>query len=333
MSELPWPLRNYLRDLAEKDRSPGFLLLESEGELKIWGGELAFYGLTELHQGADVGDQIPMLDGFFPLDEEGMELSCVETDAGVAADIHMIPDGKRAWVLFLDATEEKQRQQTLQQTANDLRLLRSKYAKLADRCVEEEILLSIQERGEYRHVSVLFADIRGMMAYGEKASPGEVFRLLDMYLTAMTQPVLDEGGMVNKIVGGSVMGIFGILPSKLPPPLQAGRAAFRVFDNTRTIEEAGRGNQEDMFDISIGVASGQVFLGAMGARNRKTLNILGPPVHLASHFEARARSGEVLICENTFQEIDDLQPCFSNVRLASEGGCASLRAFSCNMRV
>jgi len=331
MRKLPLPVLNYIYDLTIADRSPAFLMMTRDGYLRDCGGELELYCIAGLGKGKYVGDQVLVLEGFFPLDDERLELSCVETETGVSADIHIFFSGKEYWVLFLDARQEEARQAALQQKTNDLSLLRGEHAKLLDQYLGKEIterklLLNLSEAGENRDVAVLFSDIRGFTAYTEQNSPAEVFRVLNIYLTAMIQPVFDGGGIVSETIGDSVMAIFGLLPSKLSPPHQAVKAGFRILENIDILKSSGIRN---IFDAGIGIASGKVMLGIISTGNRKTLSAIGSRVGVAASLGARARAREILICENTFREIAELQHRFSSAVLSLKGGQESFHAYSC----
>ncbi|MDM8551138.1 adenylate/guanylate cyclase domain-containing protein [Desulfobacterales bacterium HSG2] len=338
MADIAQPVAEYIYNLAVRDHSPAFLLVGKDGSLRDWGGKLEFYGISDLEKGKPIGDKVFILEGFFPFDEEDGKLSCVETETGVSADIHIFAREEGYWVLFLDATRKEALQLTFQQKANELCLLRDRHTKILDQYLGKEIAerlsqLNIQDSGESKEVSTLFADIRGFTFFSEQRSPAEVFKLLNTYLASMIQPVLDEGGIVDKFMGDAVMAVFGIQPSDLPPPIQAVNAAFQIIENVRSMQKMRRMRTEDTLDIGIGIASGQVFLGVLGTRNRKNLSAIGHNVNLAARLEDQARPNEILIDENTFCELDhDVRDRFSETRLQLKGICGPLRVFSCEVR-
>ncbi|MCP4345279.1 MAG: adenylate/guanylate cyclase domain-containing protein [Desulfobacterales bacterium] len=337
MKDLASPVFEYIYDLTMKDRSPGFVLLDRNNCIQDWGGNLDIYGITSLEKGDRIEDRVFILDGLFPLDDDRMQLPCVEMETGVPADIHIFSRQEGIWVLFLDATEEEARQVVLQQKANELCLLRDKHSKILDQYLGKEIAerllhINIHEAGESKYVSVLFADICGFTSYSELKPPTEVFNLLNSYLAHLIQPILDEGGIVDKIIGDAVMAIFGIMPSELSPPLQSVRAAFRILENVQSLKKARKKEMLDTFDVGIGIATGQVFLGILGSRNRRTLSAIGHFVNLGARLEGQARPNEILICENTFNEINELKSKFSKTRLQLKGIREPIHAFSCEIR-
>jgi len=335
MKDLAPPVFEYIFNLSVKTRSPAFLFLDQENCIQDWGGHLETYGIDALKKGDPIEDRVLILDGLFPLDEEQLQLLCIEMENGVPTDIHIFSGDEGYWVLFLDATEKEAHQSILQQKANELCLLRDKHAKILDQYLGKEIAerllhLNLQESGESKYISVLFADLCGFTSYSEPRTPDEIFRILNSYLACMIQPILDEGGIVDKIIGDAVMAIFGIMPSELSPPVQSVRAAFRLMDNVQNLKKARLSERQDTFDVGIGIGSGQVFLGILGSRNRRTLSAIGHHVNLAARLESEARPNEILVCENTFRKITDFQSRFSKTKFILKGIREPVKAFSCN---
>ena len=336
MKKLAPSVLRYLYDLTVKDRSPAFVQVKQDGQILDWGGSLDLYGFNSLKKNDYIGDHILILDGFFPFEEHEINLSCIETETKVPADIHIFFAEDNYWILFLDATQEESRQQSFQQKANELSLLKDKHTKILDQYLGKEISkrllqLNLHEAGESRYVSVLFSDICGFTSYSECRLPEQVFQVLNIYLESMIKPVFEQGGLIDKIIGDAVMGIFGIVLSDIPSSVQAINAGFQIIKSVNNLNKIRKKEGQDIFDVSIGIASGQVFLGIMGTSERKTLSAIGHHVNLASRLESNARSGEILIDNNTFQEIRELQDRFSKFRINIKGIREDVDVFSCKV--
>ena len=128
MVALPSPVLEYLSSTLLIPRSPAYLRVDKDGRLFDWGGSLKTYGLVDLQQGEPVEEQILFLSGFFPLENTPVYLPSMKTEAGYPVDIHLISGTGEDWVLLLDATQEEERQQLLQQKTNELALLRQQHA-------------------------------------------------------------------------------------------------------------------------------------------------------------------------------------------------------------
>lgn len=318
MLELPIPIRDYINVLIVETRSPAYFLVAKDGRLSYWGGECSIYGINNLRQGEYITKQALFLEGLLPLDESPIFLPCIKTNENVFADVHIFSGDEGDWVLLLDATSEQKKHSLMQQKGNDLSLLRQKQSTMLNQYLGDNIdenlaqnVLNLQVQGERRDVTILFADVRGFIDYSENNPPDIVFKTLNLYLSTMIQPILDEAGMVDKIVGDAVMALFGVLPSTVLPQTQAVKAALRIIEAVRDIAQVQQADNLPALNIGIGIASGSVALGMIGSRDSKTFSAIGYHVNLALALENQARPNEIIIDENTFNKIDNLQSFFS----------------------
>lgn len=139
--------------------------------------------------------------------------------------------------------------------------------------------------GARRNLSVLFSDIRNFTTLSEKQSPEQLIKFLNTYLTPMTEAVLENGGFLDKFIGDAVMAVFGAPV----PDAQHPSAALRcVLTMHRALAEA----QPDLkqligSDVAIGVGinSGDMVVGNMGAHERFNYTVIGDAVNLCSRLE------------------------------------------------
>jgi hypothetical protein len=130
MPELPDEVRDYLHNLLVDTASLSYLVADTQGHLTAWGGDLARYELSDLQRDERLEERVVFLAGLLPLDESPLHLSCVQTTTDMFADIHILHVDDADWVLLLDVTRDGNKQQRLQQKANDLHLMRHKLSKL-----------------------------------------------------------------------------------------------------------------------------------------------------------------------------------------------------------
>ena len=93
---------------------------------------------------------------------------------------------------------------------------RSRMREMFGRYVSDEVVdvLLADDRkldlaGESKVVTVLFSDIRGFTTISEKLSPHEVVEMLNAYFTRVCEPILAQGGTVNKFIGDALMATYG----------------------------------------------------------------------------------------------------------------------------
>lgn len=156
-------------------------------------------------------------------------------------------------------------------------------------------------------VTVLFSDIRGFTTYSEAREPEVVLEVLNDYLGAMTDVVIDEGGTLVNYMGDGIMAVFGA-----PEPderhaesaLRAARdmlVALEAFNERRDPTGDGSG-----FRIGIGLNSGPVVAGNVGTVRRLEYTMIGDTVNTAARIEGMTKTapGDVLVAESTMTLLD-----------------------------
>lgn len=335
MLYLPAPVVSYIHKLTVENRSPAYILVQKDGRLFSWGGNLSFYGFSNLKQGECVDEQVVFLTGLLPLNGLPIILPCVQMESGISADVHIFSADEGDWVLLLDATIYESQRSAVQQTSNDLSLIRNQQARSLHQHfnhLEVENLspgfLHLLERGIRSNVTILLARICGFNSCIEKNSPEEVFIILNSYISTMIQSVLDEGGMVDKITGDTVMALFGVLPATGLAPVRAFNAALRMIEAVKEVGKIWQEKECCTFDTGIGIASGSVSLGMLGSKNNKTFIAVGDRVNLAEQLKCQARPREILIDENTFNQLGNVQNYFSISSFVETGIVKPIRVYS-----
>ncbi len=319
MRNLPPAIHKYMYELVIESHLPAYLILGKDTRLVDWGGALEAYGITGLRKGQLVTEQLWFLEGLLPADSSPLILPYVETQSGRIADVHIFSDDSGSWILFLDASAAEVHHRQVQQRANELLLLRDRQSRIMDQYLGKEIaqklaqgILSVQEGGERKDVSVLFADIRGFTPFSEKNPAEVVFETLNLYLCAMIPPLLDETAILDKIIGDEVMAVFNILPPVVETAAShAVKAAMRMLEAVRAVNETRRDNNEPTLDVGVGIATGPVALGVLGSKRRKSISVIGSHVNLAARLQGVARPGQIVIDETTFDQISPFQKTFS----------------------
>ncbi len=143
--------------------------------------------------------------------------------------------------------------------------------------------------GEAFTVTVLFADIRNFTTMSESLRPHEVVEMLNTYFSRACEPILEQGGMVDKFVGDAVMAVFG---APHPQPDHARRAlkaalamaaAAKGFQGWMAARFAGQNIPE--FRIGIGLHTGETVVGNIGTPKRFEFTAIGDTVNTASRLE------------------------------------------------
>ena len=153
-------------------------------------------------------------------------------------------------------------------------------------------------REQRKTVTVLFCDVSGSTALGERLDPEPLRALLADYFERMKAIVERHGGTVEKFIGDAVMAVFGVPVLHEDDALRACRAALEMRDAFPALGVEGR----------IGVTSGEV---VTGTEERLAT---GDAVNVAARLEQAAQPGEILIGEETLRltraavEVEEVEP-------------------------
>ncbi|OUD12186.1 hybrid sensor histidine kinase/response regulator [Thioflexithrix psekupsensis] len=131
MSAIPLSIVKYIRSLWMSEMILTYFHIDQEGLLVRWGGHPRHYGLSYLNTQQPANEQIAFLEGLLPVTHTQI-LEFVGIGRGKVAHVHLIPFQEGTWVLMFDATVEHERQQQMQQRANELSLLTYRQARLLE---------------------------------------------------------------------------------------------------------------------------------------------------------------------------------------------------------
>jgi class 3 adenylate cyclase/tetratricopeptide (TPR) repeat protein len=186
--------------------------------------------------------------------------------------------------------------------------------------VEEEVVA-----GEVRKTaSLVFCDLTGSTALGEKMDPEALRRIVTRYFNDMEQVLTSHGGTVEKFIGDAVMAVFGVPMIHEDDALRAVRAAVEmqqaIEDMNLDLElEWGVG-----LKARIGVNTGEVIAGDPSAGHGF---VSGDAVNVAARLEQAAPPGEVLIGEPTYRLVRDAVKVESVERLELKGKSERVPAY------
>lgn len=178
--------------------------------------------------------------------------------------------------------------------------IRGALNKVVSKEVATEILKSdIELGGEERTVTLLISDIRNFTPLSNLFTPKELIQMLNRYMTHMCHIIDQTHGVVDKFVGDEIMALYG---APLEMEDQADRALQAASQMMHDLKEWNSHQLEQgkkTLEIGIGVHTGPVCAGNMGAENRLNYTVIGAHVNLASRMCAAAKPMQVLVSENT----------------------------------
>jgi class 3 adenylate cyclase len=142
---------------------------------------------------------------------------------------------------------------------------------------------------EWAMVTVLFVDIRDFTAFADRSTARESVAYLNEFFGVVVPVVSVHGGHVNKLLGDGVLAVFG---APAPVPDHADRALDAALDLLAAVEAT----LGDRCRIGIGLNSGLVLVGAIGADEIVEFGVIGDPVNVAARVQDATRDlGEPLL--------------------------------------
>lgn len=189
-------------------------------------------------------------------------------------------------LVVFDGTELGELQRGFNSMVEGLRE-RERVRDLFGRHVGREVAAAAEQQlprlgGEERHVAVVFVDVVGSTKLVTTRPPKEVVDLLNRFFAVIVEEVDRHGGLVNKFEGDAALAIFGA-PVELDAPEDDALAATRAIARRLKLEVPE-------CPARIGVASGEVVAGNVGAKERFEYTVIGEPVNEAARLAELARS-------------------------------------------
>lgn len=169
--------------------------------------------------------------------------------------------------------------------------------------------------GEERTLTVLFCDVRGFTAISERVGdPEALTRLVNRFLTPLTEAILERGGTIDKYIGDCIMAFWNAPLDDPDHARHAGEAALVMLERLEALnallgEEAGRESRAaERLRVGIGINTGECCVGNLGSEHRFDYSAIGDEVNLASRLEGRCKEYgvDVLLGENTVREAPEL---------------------------
>ncbi|MDQ6971045.1 MAG: adenylate/guanylate cyclase domain-containing protein [Mariprofundaceae bacterium] len=193
----------------------------------------------------------------------------------------------------MDALKEKLKRESV---------LRAYIARYVGNDVIEQMILSQDAdplKNERCEATLLFADIRSFTTLSENMTPEEVITMLNEYFDAMVGIIFKHGGILDKFVGDELMAVFQPQQDKSAGPLAAVQTGVEMQKRIGAMMQERNARGLPVFQVGIGINTGSVVVGNVGAQNRMDYTVIGDTVNVAARLEQIAEGGEVLVGEQT----------------------------------
>jgi predicted ATPase/class 3 adenylate cyclase len=151
---------------------------------------------------------------------------------------------------------------------------------------------------ERKVVTVLFADVMGSTALGERLDPERLRTLLKVYFSAMSAVIDSWGGTVEKYIGDAIMAVYGVPIVREDDPERALRASLDMLARLDDVNRDFERLHGVRLRIRIGVNTGDVIAPVGGPVDQ--MIVAGDAVNVAARLEQAAEPGTILVGERTY---------------------------------
>ena len=152
--------------------------------------------------------------------------------------------------------------------------------------------------GETRTMTFMFSDIRGFTPISEKykGNPEGLTKLINRFLTRMTDIVIKNGGTIDKFMGDCIMAFWNAPIDDGEHEEHAVQSALEMQEELKLLNDELTTEGLPNINIGIGINTGEALVGNMGSDQRFDYSVIGDAVNLASRLESSSKTlGKTLI--------------------------------------
>jgi len=167
--------------------------------------------------------------------------------------------------------------------------------------------------GQRRVMTVMFCDMKGFTALSEGMTPQGLVKVMNRYLSTMSEPIRRHGGVIDKYIGDAIMAYWG--PPFIEEPDESQFACLAAIEMIKRIAPLRKEVTELLgvrvipteCDVRIGLATGEALIGSIGSDVMMNYTVMGDTVNLAARLEAANKlyGSRSLIAEATVAKTDE----------------------------
>jgi class 3 adenylate cyclase len=188
-------------------------------------------------------------------------------------------------------------------------LIEQTFGRYVDKKVAQDLMNrpeALKLGGEKGVVSIMMSDLRDFTVISEKLNPEIVITLLNSYFSRMISIIERYRGIIVDFYGDSILVFFnGVDSNTKKRAYDALWCALEMQEEMEVFvkESVAKGFPE--LSMGIGVNTGEVVIGNIGAKARAKYGIVGADVNLTDRIQATASPGKVVISESTYELVKD----------------------------
>ena len=196
----------------------------------------------------------------------------------------------------------------LDKKANEIRSMFSSYVskKVVDELIKNPELAKIS--GENRVITIMFADIKNYTTYSERHKPQDVVKILNEYLSEMTNVIIEYEGTLDKFLGDGILAYWGAPIMQENHTELAVRCAIEMTKKMEHLKRKWVSEGTEPLSFGIGINTGEVIVGNIGAQGKKMeYTVIGDNVNLTYRIQDKSREVNCpVITESLYERVKDI---------------------------
>lgn len=196
-------------------------------------------------------------------------------------------------------------------TDHDKKFLRQAFSTYLTKDVVNDILKDPEKLslgGTEKNITAFFTDIKSFSTLSEQVTPVQLVSILNEYLTAMSDVILEQRGTIDKYIGDAIVAFFGAPVSFDDHAYRACASAIRIkqLESDFNRRHLADGSIPMPIYTRIGINTGKMVVGNMGTNTKMNYTIMGNNVNIAARLEGvnKMYASWILISESTWKEIE-----------------------------
>ena len=186
--------------------------------------------------------------------------------------------------------------------------------------------------GDTRELTLLFCDIRGFTPISEqyKTDPQGLTKLINRFLTPMTDIIMINDGTIDKYMGDCIMAFWNAPLDVEDQRKLAIKTSHEMIEHLKKLNAELEAENSLPINIGIGLNTGDVVVGNMGSKQRFDYSCLGDAVNLASRLEGQSKGYGVglILGEETARDMDDEFVILELDKIAVKGKTEGVKIFT-----
>ncbi len=184
---------------------------------------------------------------------------------------------------------------------------------------------SLQLGGKRVDITTLFADIRGFTTYSESMPAEKLVSILNRYLAAMAEAVLEQEGTIDKFMGDAIMAWFN---APVPQPDHTLRAVKTALAIRESVEKLYKELPKDShLAFGVGIHYGDAVLGLIGTQKRLEYTAISDSVNTAKRIQENSAKNQILISKEAYERVKEKVEAKPYANMTVKGKTQPLEVF------